>query len=157
MGHKMNSNDNSPITSFNGAYRFLSNFYPSPINIYVKCIFVECRFMTFPSVEHAYQAAKTVNLFDKIEISKCKTPGETKRLGRNLKTIDNWDNLKVKIMLDLLRTKFAIPKLRQKLLDTGDRVLIEGNNWGDTFWGVCQGEGRNELGKLLMQVRKEIK
>jgi hypothetical protein len=42
------------------------------------------------------------------------------------------------------------------LLDTSDKVLIEENNWNDTFWGVCNGVGENNLGRLLMQVRGEI-
>ena len=44
-------------------------------------------------------------------------------------------------------------ELRKKLLETGDRYLEETNWWGDDFWGGCNGEGRNELGKILMKVR----
>ena len=47
--------------------------------------------------------------------------------------------------------------LRQALLDTKDVHLIEGNNWGDTYWGVCKGIGCNKLGEILMQIREEIK
>ena len=146
-----------PITSFNGPNRFLSNFYQSVIIVKQNTIFIEHRYISFATVEHAYQAAKTDNLLEKFKISQCSTPGEAKRLGQKLELIDNWDNLKVDIMHDLLRAKFTIPELRQKLLDTGNRVLIEGNNWGDKFWGVCEGEGENMLGELLMQVRNEIK
>lgn len=61
------------------------------------------------------------------------------------------------VMLELLRLKFAIPDLRDKLLATKNATLIEGNTWGDTYWGVCRGIGDNTLGVLLMQVRSEIK
>ncbi len=60
-------------------------------------------------------------------------------------------------MLDLLRIKFTIPTLRERLLATGDQTLIEGNTWGDTYWGVCRGVGLNNLGTLLMQVREECR
>ena len=42
------------------------------------------------------------------------------------------------------------------LVDTGDQPLIEGNTWGDRFWGVCGGTGMNHLGRLLMEVREEL-
>jgi predicted NAD-dependent protein-ADP-ribosyltransferase YbiA (DUF1768 family) len=58
-------------------------------------------------------------------------------------------------MLNLLRQKFQNPELREKLLCTGKLELIEGNYWGDTYWGVCRGVGENRLGKLLMLVREE--
>ena len=61
-------------------------------------------------------------------------------------------------MLNLVRAKFKQnPGLAEKLLNTGERELVEGNQWGDTFWGVCSGKGENVLGKILMQVRLEIR
>jgi predicted NAD-dependent protein-ADP-ribosyltransferase YbiA (DUF1768 family) len=59
-------------------------------------------------------------------------------------------------MEDLSRQKFSHPELRQKLLDTGSCTLVEGNTWGDTFWGVCDGVGENHLGKLLMTIRADL-
>jgi predicted NAD-dependent protein-ADP-ribosyltransferase YbiA (DUF1768 family) len=60
-------------------------------------------------------------------------------------------------MEDLVRLKFTThPDLCERLLTTGDAELIEGNSWNDTFWGVCRGKGRNELGKVLMKVRSEL-
>lgn len=62
------------------------------------------------------------------------------------------------VMLQLLRQKFlGDEELRRKLLRTGDAMLVEGNYWGDTYWGVCFGSGKNMLGKLLMQVREELR
>ena len=52
-------------------------------------------------------------------------------------------------MEELLRIKFSDSKLSSMLIDTGDVELIEFNDWGDIFYGVCRGVGRNELGKLL--------
>jgi len=46
--------------------------------------------------------------------------------------------------------------LAQKLVDTGARDLIEGNTWGDTFWGISGGKGENNLGKLLINQREEL-
>jgi len=60
-------------------------------------------------------------------------------------------------MTDLVRQKFSNPQLAKQLLDTKDFELIEGNTWGDTFWGVCSGKGQNNLGKILMQIRNELK
>ena len=47
--------------------------------------------------------------------------------------------------------------MASRLINTGDAILIEGNTWGDTYWGVCDGVGENRLGKLLMEVREECK
>ena len=60
-------------------------------------------------------------------------------------------------MLSGLRIKFKNPELRSLLLATGNEELVEGNWWRDTYWGVCEGVGQNKLGKLLMQVREEVK
>jgi len=65
-------------------------------------------------------------------------------------------------MLDMLRQKFTRQtELGQLLMATGDAELIEGNTWNDRFWGaVLKDEhwiGQNHLGRLLMQVRAELK
>jgi N-glycosidase YbiA len=136
-----------PITEFRGCYRFLSNFWLCGI---------ELDGVVYPSVEHAYQAAKTLNAEERATILDCKRPGEAKYKGRHVTMRKDWDKIKIGVMRDLLRKKFRIPYLRQKLADTGRAELIEGNYWGDVFWGVCNGVGENHLGKLLMEVRKEI-
>lgn len=68
---------------------------------------------------------------------------------------EDWALVKRDIMLDILRLKFATPFMRDKLNATGERPLVEGNTWGDTYWGVCRGRGENHLGKILMQIRTE--
>lgn len=141
------------IDRFDGPYSFLSNFhYP----VFVQLEEDENR---YPSVEHAFQAAKTLVLSERREIWMADTPGKAKRLGRKVSLRDDWEDIKLDVMLDLLRQKFdkeENPELAQQLLDTRPKYLIEGNNWGDTFWGVCNGRGENHLGDLLVKVRKEL-
>lgn len=136
------------IDRFDGEYSFLSNFELSPFTV---------NGVVFPTMEHYFQAMKATNQEDLLEIAKASTPGKAKRLGRKVKIRPDWEYVKKDIMLEGLRKKFAIPKLRQKLLDTGDAYLEEGNTWGDHCWGVCNGIGENNLGKLLMRVREEIR
>ena len=128
-------------------HRFLSNFYPCAITF---------SGITFPSVEHAFQAEKTLDMEIRKKIAKASTPGKAKSIGRKVKLRFDWEAVKDIIMLTCLQQKFAIPKFRRALLATGDAKIIEGNNWGDVYWGVCNGIGKNKLGKLLMQIRQEI-
>jgi len=141
------------IDSFSGEFEFLSNFAPSIVYWPAGGMASEISYRT---VEHAYQAAKTLVEGERDKIRNAKTAAAAKKLGRKATLRKDWENIKLTVMLNLLRQKFAIPELRQRLLDTGDAELIEGNWWGDTFWGVCRGKGKNNLGKLLMRIRKEI-
>jgi len=135
------------ITEFRGKYAFLSNFYPCA---------VEYEGLIFPTVEHAYQAAKTLNLGERLAIRNCETPGKAKRMGRAVTLRKNWNSIKLDVMLGLLRQKFGYPVLLGMLLATGNEHIQEGNDWGDRFWGVSGGVGENHLGRLLMQVRNEL-
>ena len=141
--------EKSEINKFEEEFRFLSNFYPCEVKF---------RGYIFPSTENAYQFAKIPynlrNTYVDLFIN-C-PPNIAKKNGRSVKIRNNWENIKVKIMFALLTKKFKNPVLRKKLLDTGNAILIEGNYWNDTFWGVCNNVGKNMLGKLLMKVRKEI-
>jgi ribA/ribD-fused uncharacterized protein len=81
-----------------------------------------------------------------------------KRVGAEIDLRSDWSDVKLAIMLDLVRQKFtAHSHLRRKLLATGDRQLIEVNGWGDQFWGVSRGSGYNHLGRILMRVRDELR
>lgn len=137
------------IDSFSGQYRFLSNFY--------RCQIKSWDGITYPTVEHAFQASKTLDMEERRKIAGLTSPGEAKRAGKALKLRSDWSVVKVRIMLDLLRIKFQTPDLKRKLLSTGNAKLIEGNTWGDRFWGQCYGTGENMLGKLLMKVRSELR
>jgi ribA/ribD-fused uncharacterized protein len=136
------------IENFEGEYAFLSNFSPSPIVL---------DRITYPTVEHAFQAAKADNRLERERMASLPTPGAAKRAGRKVTLRPDWERVKVAVMEDLVRRKFADRDLAARLLATGDEQLVEGNTWNDRFWGVCRGEGRNELGKILMRVRAELK
>ena len=139
------------IMQFQGKYRWLSNFWPAVIRSNGE---------SYSSVEHAYQAEKCADAEDRKMFSRAGlSAGQAKRLGRQIKIREDWDdNLKLLVMNILIRRKFLQnTDLREKLLATGDAVLVEGNLWGDRFWGVCLGRGENHLGKILMEVREELR
>ena len=139
------------ISGFQGKYRFLSNFYPCPSGITLGAF-------VFRTVEHAYQAAKSMKYEDHKKIWECDTPGQAKKVGRKLTLRPDWDYKKLDMMLALVREKFANNReLRELLLATGEEELVEENYWKDTFWGVYEGRGHNHLGKILMKVRGELK
>ena len=78
-------------------------------------------------------------------------------MGRRVKLRADWESIKVEVMTKLVRLKFEThDDLRVKLIDTAEAQLIEGNTWNDRFWGVCGNQGRNWLGRILMQVRTEL-
>lgn len=135
------------INSFDGEYDFLSNFYPCR---------VEWEGRIYQSSEGAYQSAKCVDeserdMFTSIPANKAK------KIGKKIEIRNDWSNVKEKIMYDIVRNKFTQnPELSKKLMDTCDSILIEGNYWGDTYWGVCNGTGQNKLGKILMRIREEL-
>lgn len=137
------------IDRFDGTkYKFLSNFHMFPI-VYEG--------IKYPSTEHAYQAAKTVNPKLKQLIAQYKTPAEAKKAGQQVAMRPDWNDVRLQIMEDVLLLKFADAKLRDKLLATEDEELVEGNTWGDKYWGQVDGVGENHLGKLLMKLRSEYR
>lgn len=143
------------INCFDKQYAFLSNFYSSPI--------IDEDGIVYPTVEHYFQAMKTLDKAQRFNIAIQPTPGKAKRLGRRCELRPDWESIKDSIMETALKQKFSDPDFQQALLDTGDEWLEEGNTWHDNYWGVCHCEkcqdivGKNTLGKLLMKVRQEIK
>jgi ribA/ribD-fused uncharacterized protein len=138
------------ITEFQGEFRFLSNFWPCE---------VEFDGMLFQSVEHAYQAAKTIKMSERKRIQSCRQPGQAKRLGKTITLRSDWNEIKVTVMATLVTKKFQDPQLRALLLATGTEEIQEGNTWNDTFWGICppgSNNGKNILGKILMAVREDL-
>ena len=107
----------------------------------------------YPTVEHAYQAAKTLDEDERKKIRYAKTPKDAKALGYKVKIRPYWDNARVGIMRELLEKKFSIDEFKRALATTQGFKLIERNNRDDVFWGVCNGIGENTLGKLLMEIR----
>ena len=141
------------INDFHGRYRFLSNFYPCSI---------EFEGIIFPSVEHAYQAAKILLYSERIAIAELDKPGDAKRASRRMAIQPNWEEKKYGVMATLLKEKFKSGILAQKLKATYPQELIEGNYWHDNVWGSCNCQrckgiiGQNLLGKILMRVREEV-
>lgn len=132
---------------------FLSNFYPQTIVVDGK---------KFSTSEHAFQALKTEDPEWFSDVQQAKTPGQAKRLGHQVPIRPDWDSIKLDVMRKCLVAKFSHGYLASKLVATGDDELVEGNNWHDMFWGKCfcpshNGSGRNELGIMLMQIRKDLK
>lgn len=144
--------ESDAITEFRREYHFLSNFYPCRISY---------DDIAYPSVEHAFQAAKTNNREVRAAIALAPTPGDAKNKGRRVSLRHDFETKKLEIMKELLLIKFSEPALKEKLLATGDILLIEGNTWGDDFWGMIINPGgmvgQNHLGDLLMQVRDELR
>lgn len=139
----------SVIDRFVGENRFLSNFYP---------VLVEFDGILYPTAEHAYQAQKAMTRSLKVRISCLNTPGQAKRYARRLIIRYDWNKVRIPIMRKILFVKFRQnPECLDLLFKTGNAELIEGNTWGDTFWGVYEGQGKNMLGRLLMNVRSELR
>ena len=141
------------IDSFSGDFRFLSNFVGS----------VTTPKGTFcATVEHAFQAAKTLDPGEQKSVLSCSTPGQAKRAGRKVTLRRNWDQVKNNVMMALVRAKFTQDSvLAAQLLATGTEPLVEGNRWHDNYWGSCTcsrcgDAGKNRLGQILMQVRSEL-
>ena len=134
------------ITRFSGEFRWLSNF--------TSC-FVSLDGAAYSSTENAYQAAKTLDPEYRARFIGV-SPGAAKRLGGQVPIRPDWEDVRVRIMEDLTRQKYSCNPLRSKLLKTGSKYIIEGNTWGDTFWGVCDGDGENHLGHIIMKIRAEL-
>ena len=136
------------IDRFRGDYAFLSNFHRTPFKWQGKL---------WGTSEAAFQSRKTLDERQRERIRKAPSPAAAKRLGRRVDLRPDWERVKDDIMHSILMAKFAVPELRDALLATGDAELVEGNTWGDTYWGVCRGRGLNRLGRMLMRIRDEIR
>ncbi|NIT77307.1 MAG: DUF1768 domain-containing protein [Anaerolineae bacterium] len=141
------------IVAFRGAYRFLSNFWPAE---------VEIDGVVYPTTEHAFQAQKTLSERWRRYIARQNSPGLAKKVGRDLELREDWEEVKLDVMMGTLAIKFGIHEdLGDKLLATGRRQLVEGNRWGDTFWGCVQRKGiwvgENHLGRTLMRIRSLLR
>ena len=142
------------IRGFRGKYYFLSNFSNYP---------VEYEGVFYPTSEHAFQAAKFNNIEYRKQICNASTPGEAKGLGRSRKfpVRKHWDDgLAIQAMSQIIANKFRNnPELKDLLLETGDAILVETNDWNDDVWGdstTTETAGRNQLGIILMTVRASL-
>lgn len=153
------------IDKFSGEYRFLSNFYPSIINVPILYsgrnhkdeTAIRIQYIDFPTVEHAYVATKSMDPDFQLKVASIEKAGDVKRLGRTVDLRSDWERVKYSIMHMLVTKKFKThDDLAHMLLMTFNAELIEGNTWGDTYWGVCNGVGENNLGEILMKVRRSL-
>ena len=127
-----------------------SNFFLSPVVIDNK---------SWPTVEHYYQAMKTLDVEVQERVRLTDTPGQSKKMGQTVELRPDWEVVKYEIMLKALRVKYAHDPLRALLISTGDAEIYEDSPY-DKIWGTGVqggiGTGQNLLGKALMQVRGEI-
>ena len=144
----MANNTVKTINNFNYENAFLSNMYPCK---------VEFEGLTYTCSEAAFQAAKCKNPADRVKFTKL--DGKAARaLGRSIEIRPNWIQMRYAVMYNVVSNKFAQNKaLYEKLIATKGAKLVEGNTWRDTYWGVCNGEGANNLGKILMDIRDNKK
>lgn len=135
------------INSFRDEYYFLSNFY--------EC-YVTYNGLTYKNNEAAFQAQKCINPKDREKFCNLRA-SESKKLGRRVVLRKDWEDIKIKVMTDIVKAKFKQNEdLQKKLLATEDAYLEEENTWGDRIWGTVNGVGANNLGRILMNVRKEL-
>lgn len=144
------------ITRFVGVYTFLSNFYPCPNPITGRNGWL------FRDVETAYQAEKPPATEEgevwAARIRVASTAGRAKKLGSKCPLRDDWTaETKIAIMYGLCLQKFNQDLMKAMLLETEDAEIVEGNYWGDTFWGKCAGVGDNHLGEILMAIRDGLR
>lgn len=137
------------IDEFRGDYWFLSNFSPaSHIILGVR----------YPTVEHSFQAMKCADPLERYTFAKLETPSEAKEFGRQVDLRADWEDIKITAMKICVMSKFIQNyDLTLRLVNTGSADLVEGNNWNDTFWGICNGEGQNHLGEILMYTRNQLR
>jgi ribA/ribD-fused uncharacterized protein len=143
------------IKGFFDEFRFLSNFHVhSNIKIFIDDLAggnIVCS-----SIEHAFQASKTLDINERKLIATSESAATSKKLGKKATLRPDWELVKNEIMLNLLKQKFNYPFYKELLLMTDEAYLEETNSWHDEYWGICNGVGQNWLGKLLMQVREQL-
>ena len=136
------------INEFRNDNYFLSNFYECPVTY---------NGLTYRNNEAAFQAQKCINPKNREQFTTLNS-SEAKKLGRRVLLRKDWEDIKVQVMKEIVTAKFEQNEdLQQKLRDTGDAYLEEGNTWGDRVWGTVNGAGANNLGKILMEVRENIR
>lgn len=131
---------------FNNKYKFLSNFSSHGIDV---------DGVHYKTVEHYYQTMKTVIRTEREIIMDAATPLQAKRLGRKCTLRKNWDEMKYSTMELGINVKYDQHREIQKQLLNVEGEIIEHNNWGDTYWGKCNGVGQNCLGKIWMAIRED--
>ena len=139
------------IDNFNGYFEFLNNEFPTPV-------YYDGRI--YKSVSHAFQAARSQEQHIREKIVRADTIMEMYEIAAKVEDPPDWIKFRLKIMETLVRDKFRRNKeLREKLRATENRNLV--NSYGDAstsnlFWGIVEGKGQNQLGRILESVRSDI-
>jgi N-glycosidase YbiA len=141
------------IDGFSGEYAFMASAF--------RCD-IEFEGIVYPSLEHAFQAAKTDDLAEREIVRMGKSPAGARMAGKKVTLRHGWDYYRVEVMERLIRLKFENPELRAKLLATGDDEIVDANTYHDEYWGKCtcdkhKGYGLNYIGRILMRVRRELR
>jgi len=146
------------IERLTGKYKAFGNFYIQQNPIYI--LDGRGQKLWFNHVEGAYQASKRITRRSEfLGLS----PREAKQKGQTVICRSGWDDMKYAIMAELIDQKFrANPDLIDLLLETGDEEIQGGNSHGDKIWGRVQyngkaWDGKNWLGKILMNLRKKLR
>lgn len=139
--------DPTVVDGFVGAHAFLGSFHPAR---------VELDGLVYGSAEAAYQASKTTSMDQRRRFVDV-LPLAAHKLGHRLGLRSDWPEVRVETMRRVLRAKFANPDLRARLLATGDARLVNTSTWAGPFWGVRDGVGANTLGRLLEELRTELR
>jgi hypothetical protein len=132
-------------------YGWCSNFAAYPIQLRGK---------TWPTSEHYFQAQKFEDPADQEEVRQARTPMLAARMGRDRKRKlrRDWESTKVSVMRDAVRARFSQHEdLKRLLLDTGDAKLIEHTPHDDSWGDGGDGSGKNMLGRILVEVREELR
>ena len=138
---------NQAITKFKKHNYFLSNFFSAPVTY---------KQITYQNSEAAYQSMKCIMPMQRLEFASL-SAHDAKSKGKSVVLRYDWNHVKDQYMYEIVKAKFVQnPELLERLLNTGDAFIEEGNHHGDKYWGTVEGKGRNKLGKILMRVRDEL-
>lgn len=167
------------IDLFRNTYSWLSNFYFSPVKY--EGVWFPCSENAYQAKKSSHLSNEEIAKYIGAEnLAKYQLsldakklgyryfsiirPAEAKKMGRIIPIRPDWETIKVDVMKDIVRLKFTqSSELRKHLLATENEELVEGNTWHDNFWGnctcnnCCSIKGINMLGKILMEVREELK
>lgn len=123
---------------------------------------VDWREVRWATSEHAYQASHFFDTDPELaqQIRDAASAHDAYKLAKanSDKAPENWDKIKVGIMEEIVRCKLEQhPYIQQKLRQTGDVTIVE-DSPKDDFWGWgANRDGRNELGKIWMRLRKAMR
>lgn len=146
-------NENAFAGFFLDGWYVFDNFAPFQI---------EWRGKLYPTAEHAYQAAHFLETKPELaeKVRQCRSPREASDFANDNKAHDDpeWKEKKLSIMQEIVRAKLEQhPFIHKTLLDSGEMEIIEMND-DDEYWGWGKNhDGQNNLGKIWMSLRSEIK